>query len=136
MARCQQQLQKITRALLPDRASLLTVSEFELLARLYLHPEDNTPIQLSQDSGMKKEAVSRCLKALDEKGCIRKERQTTDERSYRLFLTEGGLEELKKGYESILRPFYQLRRSDKADFEDFMGCVDRLAAHIEKGKET
>ena len=91
MAHYQQQIQKITRALLPARASMLTVSEFELLARLYLRPEQNTPILLSQDSGMKKEAVSRCLKALYEKGCVRKQRQESDERSYQLFITETGL---------------------------------------------
>ena len=136
MAHYQQQIQKITRALLPARASMLTVSEFELLARLYLRPEQNTPILLSQDSGMKKEAVSRCLKALYEQGYVRKQRQETDERSYQLFITETGLTELKTGYESILRPFYQLWRSDREDFEAFMRCADRLAAHMEKGQRT
>ena len=95
MIHYQQQLQKIMRSLLPVRKSALTVSECELLAHLYLQPEQNTPILLSQGSGMKKEAVSRCLKALYEKNCIRKQRQTTDERSYQLFITETGLIELK-----------------------------------------
>ena len=55
MMHCQQQLQKIMRSLLPVRKSLLTASECELLAHLYLCPEQNTPILLSQNSGMKKE---------------------------------------------------------------------------------
>ncbi|MBS5282116.1 MAG: MarR family transcriptional regulator, partial [Butyricicoccus pullicaecorum] len=114
---------------------LLTASECELLAHLYLKPEQNTPVLLSQSSGMKKEAVSRCLKSLYEKNCIRKERQTTDERSYQLFITETGLAELKKGYESILQPFYDLWRSSREDFEAFMYYADRLAAQIEKGQE-
>ena len=130
MARRQQQLQKIMRALLPPRRSVLTTSECELLALLYLRPEQNTPVMLSQGSGMKKEAVSRCLKALYEKDCIRKERQPDDERSYRLFITETGLAELKKGYESILQPFYDLWRSAGEDFEAFVQCADRLAAQI------
>ena len=88
-----------------------------------------------RESGMKKEAVSRCLKSLYEKNCIRKERQTADERSYRLFMTETGLAELKKGYESILQPFYDLWRKAGEDFELFMHSVDRLATHIEKGRE-
>ena len=100
MMHYQQQMQKIIRSLLPVRKFLLTASECELLAHLYLKPEQNTPVLLSQSSGMKKEAVSRCLKSLYEKNCIRKERQTTDERSYQLFITETGLAELKKGYES------------------------------------
>lgn len=136
MVHYQQHLQKIMRSLLPVRKSALTASECELLAHLYLQPEQNTPILLSQGSGMKKEAVSRCLKALYEKSCIRKQRQTTDERSYQLSITETGLVELKKGYESILQPFYDLWRSSGEDFEAFMHYADKLAAHIEKGREN
>lgn len=135
MMHYQQQMQKIIRSLLPVRKFLLTASECELLAHLYLKPEQNTPVLLSQSSGMKKEAVSRCLKSLYEKNCIRKERQTTDERSYQLFITETGLAELKKGYESILQPFYDLWRSSREDFEAFMYYADRLAVQIEKGQE-
>jgi len=135
MMHFQQQLQKVMRSLLPLRKSLLTASECELLAHLYLQPEQNTPVLLSQSSGMKKEAVSRCLKFLYEKECIRKQRQETDERSYRLFITETGLAELKKGYESILQPFYDLWRSSSEDFEAFMYYADKLAAHIEKGQD-
>lgn len=136
MMHFQQQLQKVMRSLLPLRKSLLTASECELLAHLYLQPEQNTPVLLSQSSGMKKEAVSRCLKSLYEKECIRKQRQETDERSYRLFITETGLAELKKGYESILQPFYDLWRSSSEDFEAFMYYADKLAAHIEKGQDS
>ena len=134
MMHYQQQMQKIMRSLLPERKSALTASECELLAHLYLQPEQNTPLLLSQESGMKKEAVSRCLKALYEKDCIRKQRQAEDERSYRLFITQTGLAELKKGYESILQPFYDLWRSSSEDFEAFMYYADRLAAQIEKGQ--
>ena len=136
MMHYQQQMQKIMRCLLPARKSLLTASECELLAHLYLQPDQNTPVLLSQSSGMKKEAVSRCLKSLYEKNCIRKERQTTDERSYQLFMTETGLTELKKGYESILQPFYDLWRSSGEDFEAFMYYADRIATHIEKGQDN
>ena len=136
MVHYQQQIQKIMRSLLPVHKSILTVSECELLAHLYLRPEQNTPALLKQGSGMKKEAVSRCLKALYEKNCIRKERQAKDERSYQLFITETGLSELKKGYESILQPFYNLWRSSGKDFEAFMYYADKLASHIEKGQEN
>ena len=134
MMHYQQQMQKIMRSLLPVRKSVLTASECELLARLYLQPEQNTPVLLSQSSGMKIEAVSRCLKGLYEKDCIRKQRQTADERSYQLFITETGLAELKKGYESILQPFYDLWRSSGKDFEMFLYYADKLAAQMEKGR--
>lgn len=135
MAHYQQQIQKIMRALLPARQSVLTASECELLARLYLKPDQNTPVLLSQGSGMKKEAVSRCLKSLYEKGCVRKERQLTDERSYRLFITDTGMAELQKGYASILQPFYDLWRSAGSDFEQFLIDADKIADHIEKGRD-
>lgn len=57
-----------------------------------------------------------------------------DHLGYRLFLTETGLTELKKGCECILQPFYDLWRSSKEDFEAFVYYADRLAAHIEKGQ--
>ena len=136
MMHYQQQIQKIMRSLLPVQKTLLTASECELLAHLYLQPEQNTPNLLSQSSGMKKEAVSRCLKSLYEKNCIHKPRQTVDERSYQLTITEIGLAELKKGYESILQPFYDLWRSSTEDFEAFMYYADKLAVHIEKGQEN
>ena len=136
MMHYQQQMQKVMRSLLPVGKSVLTASECELLAHLYLQPEQNTPVLLSQGSGMKKEAVSRCLKSLCEKGCIRKERQTTDERSYQLFVTETGLAELRRGYERILQPFYDLWRSSREDFEAFMYYADKLAAHMEKGQDS
>ena len=135
MMHYQQQIQKVMRSRLPVRKSMLTASECELLAHLYLRPEQNTPALLSQSSGMKKEAVSRCLKSLFEKNCIRKQRQTEDERSYQLFITEMGLSELKKGYESILQPFYDLWRSSQEDFEAFVYYADKLAVQLEKGKE-
>lgn len=136
MVHYQQQMQKLMRSLLPERKSLLTVSECELLAHLYLQPEQNTPVLLSQGTGMKKEAVSRCLKSLYEKNCISKQRNTTDERSYQLFITEIGLVELKKGYETILQPFYDLWRSSGKDFELFLYYADKIATHLEKGKEN
>lgn len=136
MVHYQQQMQKLMLSLLPERKSLLTVSECELLAHLYLQPEQNTPVLLSQGTGMKKEAVSRCLKSLYEKNCISKQRNTTDERSYQLFITEIGLVELKKGYETILQPFYDLWRSSGKDFELFLYYADKIATHLEKGKEN
>ena len=39
MMHYQQQVQKVMRSLLPVRKSVLTASECELLARLYLQPE-------------------------------------------------------------------------------------------------
>ncbi len=131
----QQQVQKLTRLLLPAKQTNLTVSECELLAWLYLEPEQNTPILLSQRSGMKKEAVSRCLKSLIEKNCIRKEKQQHDERSYKIYLTTTGVSELKKGYEIILQPFYDLWRETGVDFEEFLRYTDKIVSHIQNDEQ-
>ena len=45
MMHYQQQMQKLARALLPPRKAVLTASECELLSRLYLQPEQNTPVR-------------------------------------------------------------------------------------------
>lgn len=131
----QQQVQKLSRLLLPTKHTNLTVSECELLAWLYLEPDQNTPVLLSQRSGMKKEAVSRCLKSLIEKDCIRKEKQPHDERSYKISLTDTGVSELKKGYEIILQPFYDLWRTAGDDFEEFLQCTCKIVAHIKKAEQ-
>lgn len=132
MIHYQQQVQKIMRMLLPVKQSDLTVSECELLAWIYLDKEQNTPVLLSQNSGMKKEAVSRCLKSLYEKNCIRKEKQADDERSYKIYITDTGIAKLQKGYETILQPFYDLWRSADADFEEFLICADKIVSHLER----
>lgn len=134
MVHYQQQFQKLSRLLLPMKHTNLTVSECELLAWLYLDPSQNTPVLLSQRSGMKKEAVSRCLKSLIEKNCILKEKQPHDERSYKLTLTDTGISELKNGYEIILQPFYDLWRNSGSDFEEFLRYTSKIVEHI-KDKE-
>ena len=62
------------------------------------------------------------------------EKQLFDERSYKIYLTATGVSELKKGYEIILQPFYDLWRSSGDDFEAFMHYADKLATQIEKGQ--
>lgn len=136
MVHYQQQLQKFSRILLSPKHDSLTTSECELLAWLYLHPEENTPLSLSRCSGMKKEAVSRCLKNLYEKDCIRRKKHPLDERSYALSLTDTGLTELRKGYENILQPFYDLWRIMGPEFENLFQLVDKAVTRIpEKRKE-
>ncbi|MFR4977790.1 MAG: MarR family winged helix-turn-helix transcriptional regulator, partial [Butyricicoccus sp.] len=100
-----------------EKTQTLTASERELLARLYLEPDESTPLALSRQSGMKKEAVSRCLKKLFEKGYIQKEKHPTDERSYMLSITQSGQEELGKNYSAILRPLYDVKRQMGSQFD-------------------
>lgn len=133
MVQYQQELHKLSRAMLVQQQKrALTSSERELLSWLYLKPDENTPLALSNHSGMKKEAVSRCLKGLFEKGCIQKAKHPKDERSYQLSLTEKGLQELRRDYEVILQPFYDLLRSMGADFETLFELIVKANEHTKK----
>lgn len=114
----QQELNHFSRTLInKSQNKTLTNCERELLARIYLEPEESTPLALSKLSGMKKESVSRSLKNLSEKNFIQKKKNPQDDRSYTLSLTDAGREELKQNYGAILQPLYDLRRSMGDDFD-------------------
>lgn len=120
----QQKLNRFARKLLlHGQKQSLTPGEREILARLYLEREQNTPLALSKSSGMKKEAVSRCLKGLYEKKCVEKAVNPHDERSYIISVSEIGLEELRKDYELMLQPFYDLWRVMGDDFKKLFDLV-------------
>ena len=124
MLDCQQQLHYFSRELLSrSREGNLTVSQLELLSLLYLKPEENTPLVLSRESGMKKEAVSRCIRQLEEKDCIRKEKHPSDERSVLLTLTEEGRAQLQASYRPILEPLYALKRQMGEDFDALFALI-------------
>lgn len=120
----QQELHQFSRAMLGhQQKQFLTSAERELLAWVYLETVECTPLHLSKMSGMKKEAVSRCLKGLYEKECIQKIKSATDERSYSLFLTEKGEQELKRDYSIMLQAFYDLYRVMGEDFRKLFSLI-------------
>ncbi len=133
----QYELHCFSRALLAKKQKqTLTNSERELLSRLYLKPEENTPLALSKSSGMKKEAISRCLKNLLEKGCIQRAKSLKDERSYILSLTEQGQIELKQNYGAILQPLYDLRRRMGSEFDTLCKLIQTANQHTDVPQET
>lgn len=128
----QQELHHFSRALLTQgQKRSLTSSELELLSRLYLQAEGSTPLVLSRQSGMKKEAVSRCLKQLFEKGLIEKSKHPQDERSYLLSLTESGKSALRENYGPILQPLYDLHRSMESEFNMLFHLIKEANAQME-----
>lgn len=127
----QQELHRFARALLAQgQKQTLTASELELLSRLYMQTEESTPLVLSRQSGMKKEAVSRCIKQLFEKGYIEKDRRPQDERSYVLSLTESGKEALRENYGPILQPMYDLHRSMEKEFDMMFHLIQKANAQM------
>lgn len=130
----QQELQHLSRTLLAQsQKQTLTSSERELLARLYLNTDESTPLSLSKSTGMKKEAVSRCLKKLFEKNFIQKEKHPQDDRSYILSITEMGCEQLRQNYSALLQPLYDLRRSMGVEFDALFQLIQK--ANHNTGKE-
>ena len=122
----QQELHQFSRTMLMHKQKqFLTSSERELLAWIYLEKKKCTPLTLSRLSGMKKEAVSRCLKQLYEKNCIQKEKVDGDERSYYITLTNVGTKELQKDYEIMLKPLYELWREMGEDFEQLFYLISK-----------
>lgn len=127
-----QELHHFSRALLAQgQKRTLTASELELMSRLYLQTEESTPLALSRQSGMKKEAVSRCLKQLFEKGFIQKDRHPQDERSYILSLTEAGKVALRENYGPILQPLYDLQRNMETEFDTLFRLIEKANMQIE-----
>ena len=118
MLECLQELHHFQRAMLVQgQKQPLTASELELLSQLFAQGAPITPMELSRLTGMKKEAVSRCLRQLLEKGYIEKKQHPADERSHVISLTEPGLQAMEACYGPILRPIYALRRSMGEDFD-------------------
>ena len=121
-----QELHQFARVMLTKKQKqFLTSSERELLAWVYLSKDNCTPLYLSKVTGMKKEAVSRCLKSLYEKGCVKRERKFTDERSYALYLTSEGEKALQNDFEIMLQKFYDLYREMGEDIETLFSLISK-----------
>ena len=125
------ELHHFSRALLShNQKKTLTDSELEILSLLYLYPEESTPLALSRRSGMKKEAVSRCLKQLFDKNCIQKSKNPADERSYILSLSEIGTMELHQNYTFLLQPLYDLRRQMGPELDQIFRLIKQANIYI------
>ncbi len=135
-----QELNQFARIMLTKKQKeFLTSSERELLAWLYLENGKCTPLFLSHTSGMKKEAVSRCLKSLYEKKCIEKVKKSTDERSYSLYLTQTGKEALKNDFGIMLQKFYDLYREMGNEFIQLFQLIakaNNILADYQKEKKN
>ena len=133
-----QELHHLSRSMLVQgQKQPLTASELELLSRLYLQAGPTTPMELSRLTGMKKEAVSRCLRQLLQKGDVNRAPHPDDERSCLISLTESGRNSLEACYGPILRPIYALRRSMGDDFDTLFRLIEQAnrQAHSETSRE-
>lgn len=106
--------------------TLTSAGELDLLSRIALSKEPITPLQLSQQMGMKKSSISRLIMALTQQGFLQKEYCQTDKRSYFLIITETGRAELDQNYREILKPIQTLYNAlGEKQFFEFLSLVEQ-----------
>ena len=136
MLKMHQELNQFARIMLTKKQKeFLTSSERELLVWIYLNNGDCTPLYLSKASGMKKEAVSRCIKSLLEKDCVERKRSKIDERSYFLSLTDNGEAALQNDFGIMLQKFYDLYREMGEDFEVLFHLIAKANEIMTRGEK-
>ena len=101
-----------------------TAQEYDLLSQLVLHNEGMTPANLSKAMYLNKTIVSRLVDKLNKDGYVTKKQDEHDKRSYSVFITEYGKEELFKIYELYLSPINELRlKLGDEEFFNLISCI-------------
>lgn len=85
--------------------------EVDILSRILLSDIPPTPLELTAQTGLSKSAVSRLIESLEKKDFLFKRYSEKDKRSYTLYITEKGNQELEQVYHHYLEPIYRLRRT-------------------------
>ena len=103
-----------------------TAQEYDLLSQLVLHNEGMTPANLSKAMYLNKTIVSRLVDKLNKDGYVTKKQDEYDKRSYSVFITEYGKEELFKIYELYLSPINELRlKLGDEQFFNLISCIEK-----------
>ena len=103
-----------------------TAQEYDLLSQLVLHNEGMTPANLSKSMYLNKTIVSRLVDKLNKDGYVTKKQDEHDKRSYSVFITEYGKEELFKIYELYLSPINELRlKLGDEEFFNLISCIEK-----------
>ena len=103
-----------------------TAQEYDLLSQLVLHNEGMTPANLSKAMYLNKTIVSRLVDKLNKDGYVTKKQDEDDKRSYSVFITEYGKEELFKIYELYLSPINELRlKLGDEEFFNLISCIEK-----------
>ncbi|MCI9537890.1 MAG: MarR family transcriptional regulator [Eubacterium sp.] len=93
------------------RKGATSPQEIDMLSRIFISDEAKTPLDLSVLMGLSKSAVSRLIESLEKKEFLEKQYSEKDKRSYTLYITEKGHQELQQAYQHYLKPIYKLRRT-------------------------
>lgn len=110
-----------------------TAQEYDLLSQLVLHNEGMTPANLSKAMYLNKTIVSRLVDKLNKDGYVTKKQDEHDKRSYSVFITEYGKEELFKIYELYLSPINELRlKLGDEEFFNLISCIEKANKTMNK----
>lgn len=100
--------------------------ELDILSRILLSDIPPTPFDLTAQTGLSKSAISRLIESLERKEFLLKQYNDKDKRSYMLYITEKGKQELDQVYRHYLEPVYRLRRTIGEE------CFQSLTAQIKE----
>ncbi|MCH5297497.1 MAG: MarR family transcriptional regulator [Ruminococcus sp.] len=94
-----------------EKGSIISSQELDMLSRIGFSDVPRMPLELAEQTGLKKSAVSRLIENLEKKEFIIKEYSLKDKRSYTLKITEKGSQALEQTCRYYLEPIYELRNA-------------------------
>ena len=110
----------------------LSGAEVEVLTHLVLSRNAATPGSVARETGIGKEAMSRLLRGLVDRGLVDRVPNPGDGRSVLLRVSPAGRAELDRTYQAALRPMYTLMRGlGRADYDRLMELVDRAGSLLD-----
>jgi DNA-binding MarR family transcriptional regulator len=127
-----QRISNALSAIYRDQFSV-SVAQWRILANLAEKGELN-PGEIAQQTSMDKARVSRAIKELSARRLVTKRGDESDNRAYRLRLSDSGLALYRKivplalSWEASL-----LEALDSAEYRDLMRIIDKLARRLDDG---
>jgi len=108
----------------------LTVAQFQVLRRLYDHNNLGT-LQLAKETGLDTGTITGVVDRLEQKGLVRRERNTQDRRAVQVLLTPAG-EELQEPLYGILQEVNEKALSGLAPEvrDEMMRLLDLVVANL------
>lgn len=110
--------------------------ELDILSRIIMSDTPLTPLDMAVLTGFNKSALSRLTRRLEKKGFLLKKYNEKDKRSYALYITERGNQELNQAYRHYLEPIYKLRRTIGEERFKSLTTQIKKANYILQNKEV
>jgi DNA-binding MarR family transcriptional regulator len=114
----------------------LTTTRFVILNLLYNSPEGMTPTETAKAVGVTNATISAIISNLKQAGWIQPQQNAGDSRSYRIVLSEPGLELMKKVLpvynENISRLWSQFNSDEKRNLGNLMTRMSQLVGVMSK----